>query len=68
MAYVGLMWIAGLDPFGLASTIHKVVPFVVPSSLIEEDTLPLGAEFDDLDSDVDSSLPMPSLDPDDVRF
>lgn len=65
LAYLGLMWIAGLDPFGLAPTIHKVVPFVVPSRFVEDDLLP---EFEDLDSDVDESLPMPSLDPDDVRF
>lgn len=65
LAYLGLMWIAGLDPFGLAPTIHKVVPFVVPSSFVEEDAFP---EFDDLDLEDDSSLPMPSLDPDDVRF
>ena len=68
LAYLGLMWIAGLDPFGLAPTIHKVVPLVVPSSLIDDDTLPLGSEFDDLDSEIDEGLPMPSLDPDDVRF
>ena len=65
LAYLGLMWIVGLDPFGLAPTIHKVAPFVVPSSFIEDDSL---LEFDDLDSEVDESLPMPSLDPDDVRF
>ncbi len=68
LAYLGLLWIAGLDPFGLAPTIHNVVPFVVPSSFVEDDTLPLGSEFDDLDSDFDEGLPMPSLDPDDVRY
>jgi len=66
-AYLGLMWILGLDPFGLAPTIHKVVPFVVPSSLIDDDTLPLSSEFDDFESDLDNSLPMPSIDPDDIR-
>ncbi len=65
LAYLGLMWIVGLDPFGIAPTIHRVAPFVVPSRFIEEDVLP---EFEDLDSDVGESLPMPSLDPDDVRF
>ncbi len=65
LAYLGLMWIVGLDPFGLAPTIHKVVPFVVPSRFVEDDVLP---EFDDLDLDEEDSLPMPSLDPDDVRF
>lgn len=65
LAYLGLMWIAGLDPFGIAPTIHRVVPFVVPSRFVEEDVLP---EFEDLDSDIENSLPMPSLDPDDVRF
>ena len=63
LAYLGLMWIAGLDPFGIAPTIHKVVPFVVPSRFTDDDTLP---EFDDLDSELDDRLPMPSLDPDDV--
>ena len=60
LAYFGLMWIAGLDPFGIAPTIHKVVPFVVPSRFIDEDVLP---EFDDLDAELDDGLSVPSTAP-----
>ena len=67
LAYLCLMWIVGLDPFGLAPTINKVVPFAVPSSLVDDDTLPLPSEFDDIDSEINESLPMPSIDPDDIR-
>jgi len=67
LAYLGLMWILGLDPFGLAPTLNNVAPIIVPSSLIDEDTLPLSPEIEDFESDVDEGLPKPSLDPDEVR-
>lgn len=67
LAYLGLMWIAGLDPFGLANQINKAAPILVPSSLVDEETLPLSDDIEDLNSDDTDSLPKPSIDPDDVR-
>ena len=66
MAYLGMMWIAGLDPFGMAGQINNVAPILVPDSLIDEDLLPDTGE-DEFESDEAEGLPMPSIDPDDVR-
>ena len=66
LAYLGMMWIAGSDPFGVAGQINNVAPFLVPDSMIEEDLLPDTRE-DELRADEAEGLPMPSIDPDDVR-
>ena len=66
LAYLGLMWIAGLDPFGMANQIHGVAPILVPSSMIDEDVLPVTRE-DEIESDEAEGLPMPSIDPDEIR-
>ena len=66
LAYLGLMWIAGLDPFGMANQINNVAPILVPDSLVDEDLLPTTGE-DEMESDEAEGLPMPSIDPDDIR-
>ena len=66
LAYLGLMWIAGLDPFGVANQINDVAPFIVPDSLVDEDLLPDTGE-DEIDSDEAEGLPKPSIDPDEIR-
>ena len=66
LAYLGLMWIAGLDPFGVANQINNVAPILVPDSMIDEDFLPTTDE-DDLEAEEAEGLPKPSIDPDDVR-
>lgn len=76
LAYLGLMWIAGLDPFSLAGPIQNVAPVFVPPSLMEEDQDDIspaidgdgfdGDGFDEEPFDSDA-LPMPSIDPDEIR-
>lgn len=70
LAYLGLMWIAGLDPFGLAGPLQSVTPLVVPPSLIIEESAspstPAADEFED-EGLIEDQLPMPSIDPDEVR-
>ena len=69
LAYLGLMWIAGLDPFGLSASLQTRAPVLVPPSLmVEEGDLP-STPTDDVD-DVpfeSDALPTPTIDPDEVR-
>ena len=71
LAYLAMMWGAGLDPFGVATSVQKFVPALVPSSLRtaeDSESEAIDTEEDDSeDFDDDDSLPLPTLDPDDVR-
>ncbi len=67
LAYLALMWIAGLDPFGLANQINKAAPILVPASLVDQESLQPPEEDGGLPIDESDSLPKPSVDPDEVR-
>jgi len=67
-AYLAMMWILGLDPFGLATQVNKVAPFLVPAAMAEDEILPLAPVVEEFDLDFDDDpLPTPSIDPDEVR-
>ena len=79
LAYLALLWVLGVDPFGMASTFESVSPSLIPSSLrseIETEESKPGYAPPAEDSpaslfgtapDLDEGLPQPSLDPDLVR-
>ena len=81
LAYLALLWVLGVDPFGLAGTFERISPAIVPSSLLSESNEPrsgfappsgdssnlLFDTSEDESFDDDGDLPLPSLDPDMVR-
>ena len=36
LAYLALLWVVGVDPFGMASTFESVSPSIIPDSLRSE--------------------------------
>ena len=81
LAYLALLWVLGVDPFGLAGTFERISPAIVPASMLSESNEPssgfappsgnssnlLFEASEDESFDDDGDLPLPSLDPDMVR-
>ena len=81
LAYLALLWVLGVDPFGMAGTFERISPAIIPDSLrsVAGETrsgfAPPSGESSELlfenseDDFLDDSgdLPLPSLDPDMVR-
>lgn len=71
LAYLAMMWMGGLDPFSLAVPMQNVAPFFVPPSLMtdpDENVSPeIDGQFQEDETFDDGQLPMPSIDPDEIR-
>jgi len=80
LAYLALLWVLGVDPFGMAGTFEGISPSLIPASLhsenVSEETQPGFAPPSTTDSPSElfgntlgdsEGLPQPTLDPDMVR-
>ena len=76
IAYVALLWIVGVDPFGMAPRFESLSPSLVPASLRSDEdesvetppspTAPVGRTLS-FEDDGEGGLPMPKTNPDSIR-